>query len=117
MAFKFKKIPDVAVDVPFKIPGDYGKTTDAKIAVRFKLLKRSELKEFLETPEDDRLDDDTILHRDIVDIEGVADEDGNAEAFSHELLAGLLDESYIFKAIIHAWWDVQANRAAHAEKN
>lgn len=112
-----KEIPDVAIDVPIDVPGDDGTATQSTITVRYKLRKVSETKAMFAAPEDERPDDDTLMQRDIVDIQNVKDADGNALEFSPELLAQLMDLPYVRPALIRGWMDVQSNRAAHAEKN
>lgn len=115
--FTLKEIPDVAVDVPINVPGDNGKSTKATITVRYRLLPISEFKAIFDAPESERLDDDTIMRRDIVDITNIKDDKGQIVPFSSDLLSQLLEMSYVHPALTKGWMDVQTNRAAHAEKN
>lgn len=112
-----KEIPDVAIDVPIKVPGDNGKTTKATITVRYRLLKASEVRAIFDAPEDQRPDDDMLMRRDIVDIQNVKDESGQSLEFSDSLLSQLLELSYVRPALVQGWMDIQSNRQAHATKN
>lgn len=113
--FKIKSVPDVEVDVPIQVPGDDGQ--EASLKVRYRLLSVSEAKAVFEAPDDEKLGDDELMERDIVDIQGAADADGKPLPFDKELLHRLMDLNYVRPALVKGWLDVQSNRAQHAEKN
>lgn len=117
MAFKLKAVPDVALDVPIDVPGDKGKTTRQSIIVRYRLLSVTEQREVFEADPDDRIGDDELMARDVVDIQGVKDEDGKSLEYSTELLAQLMDVPYVRLPIVQGWMRAQSGAAEARQKN
>lgn len=117
MAFKLKPVPDVALEVPIDVPGDKGRSTRSSITVRYRLLSVSEHREVLDAAPENRIDDDELMARDIINIEGVADEDGKPLEYSTELLAQLMDVPYVRLPIVQGWMRAQTGAEEARQKN
>lgn len=117
MSIKLAPVAQVEQDVRIQVPVGKGRFTEHSISVTYKLLPASTMRAFYETPADERETDDEIMQRDVLDIRGVKGEDGKEIEFSSELLAQMMDVSYMRTAIIQGWGDTQTNRERHAAKN
>jgi hypothetical protein len=118
---KLKPVAEVEQEVMVDVPRGKGKFASKKMLVTYKLLPASELREFFELPEDERMEDDDLMRRDVTAVNKVTDVidiDGDLETVeTPDLVAALMDVPYIRSALIKSWWDTQSNRHEHAEKN
>ncbi|SES12587.1 hypothetical protein SAMN04487958_107204 [Vreelandella subterranea] len=117
MTFKLKPIPDVSLSVLINVPGDRGKSTQHTITVRYRLLSVTEQREIFDASPEDRPNDDDLMARDVIDIEGIKDEDGKVLPYDIELLSQLMDISYVREPIINGWLRAQAGAGEAKQKN
>lgn len=117
MAFKLKQIPDVTLEVPIDVPGDYGKTSRHSIKVRYRLRSVAEQRAVFEAPADQRHSDDELMASDVLDITDIKDADGEPLPFNEDLLEQLMDIAYVRAALVQGWLKAQAGAPASAEKN
>ena len=117
MAFKLKQIPDVTLEVPIDVPGDYGKTSRHSIKVRYRLRSVAEQRAVFEAPAEQRPSDDELMAADVLGITDIKDADGEPLPFNEDLLEQLMDIAYVRAALVQGWLKAQAGAPASAEKN
>lgn len=128
MAYVFKKIPDITLDVPVEVPGMPKNAKPPTLKVKYRLLSVDEQKAVFEAPKGEQIHDDELMARDILDFPGGVtwqdvDDDGVTvgkayqREFSQDFLAELMNISYMRTALVQGWLKAQAGMTASAEKN
>lgn len=100
MAFTLAPKKEIKTRVDLAIPEDFGKTKKAHIEVKWQRLSVTDKKQMTEDFQSSTLSDEDALDRLILDIVGCETPEGEKIAYSSDLLAQLLDEDYIRKALV-----------------
>lgn len=117
MSLKFNPAPDLAVNVNVSEPLDKGKHREHQIVVRYKLRSVEQYQDDLEQSQNGSLSDFDLLERDIVDIDGIKDGEGQPLPFSSSLLAELVKWYWIKQPLINGWFEAQTGANIAREKN
>ncbi|RTR01938.1 hypothetical protein [Halomonas nitroreducens] len=114
MTFVLKSVPDITVPVTIQVPGEAEAKT---IEARWRLHPVSRTQELLEQQRLGELTDEALVGQDLLGLEGITDEAGEAVPFSDELVAQLLDIAYVRRPLVLSWFAAQQGRAEAAAKN
>lgn len=114
MSFVLKQIPDITVPVTVQIPGEDEQST---IYAKWRLHPVSKTQELMCKQRAGELDDEALVEQDLLGLEGISDEKGNAIKFSKDLVAQLMDIAYVRKNLILSWFAAQQGRSEAAAKN
>ncbi|MBB3142191.1 hypothetical protein [Halomonas organivorans] len=114
MTFVLKQIPDIAVPVTIQVPGDDEPST---IHARWTLHPVSKTQTIMEQQRAGELDDDALVAQDLLGLEGITDDKGNAVPFSQDLVAQLMELAYVRRPLVMSWFAAQQGRVEAAAKN
>ena len=117
MSFIVKTISSIKEKVAIEVPTDLGKTKRSEIVVEFKKLPVSEAKQLLESSSSGELNDDDVLSENIVNIEGLLDEDKNKIEYNTSILSELLEMEFVRRPLITKFMEVTVGREALKRKN
>lgn len=114
MAFVIKKIPDVRVDVTVHVPGEEAPST---AVARWRLHAFDDFKDKADAMRRGEIDDEQLVKDDLLDMEGIKDEDGKDLAFSADLAHQLMQITAFRRSLIASWFTAQQGGAEAAAKN
>jgi hypothetical protein len=117
MSFQIKPVNSIKEKVIIQVPKDLGRSKQCDIVVEFKKLPVSEAKKLLEDSASGELNDDEVLHENIIDITGLIDEEGGKLDYTPEILPVLLEMEYARRPIIKKFMEVIVGREAAKAKN
>jgi len=117
MAFKLAAVKEIKHKVEIKVPSDMGRHQKEQITVTYRKLSTTESKELLKQAQDGTVTDEEILAENVVDIQGVVDEDGRPVDYSQDLLEALCDIEYARSPLIQGFMTIQFGREAMTAKN
>lgn len=109
-----KQVPDITVPVAIHVPGEAEPTT---IHARWRLHPVSKTREIMDAQRIGDMDDDALVARDLLGLEGITNEDGETVAFSQELVGQLMEIAYIRRPLVMSWFAAQQGRSEAAAKN
>lgn len=112
--FVLKKIADVKDDIEIAIPGEKDAST---ITATWRLHTVTETRATLDKQREDGLTDDELVKQDLLALDGVHDDKGEAIKLTDDLVAQLLDMPYVRPKLVQSWLKAQNGRAEHAAKN
>ena len=114
MAFKLKFVPEITQDVEIAVPGESAKST---IAVTYRIRSTSEQERIYKADQADKPSNAELLTEDVINIEGVKDEEGKAVPFDKDLLDQLMDIPYVMAPLVQGWFKAQAGLQEAKRKN
>jgi hypothetical protein len=117
MSFIIKKITSIKEKIIIEVPTDLGKTKRSEIFVEYKKLPVSETKKLLEDSATGDANDDDVLRENIINIEGLLDEDKSKVPYDSEILDQLLEMEYVRRPLIKKFMEVIVGREALKAKN
>ena len=100
MAFVVKKYATHRVPVDIHVPDEKKVST---IHAKWRLLPFSEYRETTTQLNLGKMDDTTLVDRDLVDLEDLKDENGKALPYNPDLLEGLMELTFFRRALINSW--------------
>ena len=115
--FKIKAVTSIKEKIIIQEPKDLGRSKQADIVVEFKKLPVSETKQLLEDSAGGAMNDDQVLLANIINIDGLIDEDGNKIEYSADVLPELLEMEYVRRPLIKKFMEVIVGREALKAKN
>lgn len=113
MSLVLKKTPTITVDVPVQVPGE---ETAATIQATWNLHSWDAYRALVEAQQKGDKKDEDLLD-DLVGLGGITDEKGKEVAFSKDLVAELMQITYIRRPLILSWFAAQEGRNQAAAKN
>ena len=117
MAYKLTSVDKIKIKVHINVPGDMGRSEKADFNVTYKKLPTSESKLLLNQVQNDEITDEEILVQNVLDIEGIKDENGGPVDFDAELVNALCEIEYVRRPLIEGFMTVQFGRGALGQKN
>ena len=117
MSFKIKSVNSIKEKVIIREPRDLGRSKQCDIVVEFKKPSVSEAKQILEDSSNGEINDDQVLHDNIMNVEGLLDEDGAKITYSTDILPELLEMEYVRRPLIKKFMEVIVGREALKAKN
>ncbi|MES1927542.1 hypothetical protein [Salinisphaera sp. T31B1] len=118
---KLKPVAQVEQEVSVPVPRGKGSFSNKKMLVTYRLRSATAMREFWETPADERPTDDELMRADIIavkNVDRVVDVEGDLSTVeTADLVDLLMDVPYIRGPLIQGWGDTQSNRDTHATKN
>jgi hypothetical protein len=115
--FKIKAVTSIKEKIIIQEPKDLGRSKQSDIVVEFKKLPVSETKQLLEDSARGEMNDDQVLSANIINIDGLIDEDGNKVEYSADVLPELLEMEYVRRPMIKKFMEVVVGREALKAKN
>jgi len=117
MSFIIKRVISIKEKVIIDVPTDLGKIKRSEIVVEFKKLPVSETKQLLEDSAAGDINDDEVLRENIINIEGLLDEDKSKVSYDSDILDQLLEMEYVRRPMIKKFMEVIVGREALKAKN
>lgn len=117
MSFKIKAVTSIKEKIIIQEPKDLGRSKQSDITVEFKKLPVSATKQLLEDSARGEMNDDQVLSENIINIEGLIDEDGGKIEYSIDVLPELLEMEYVRRPLIKKFMEVIVGREALKAKN
>jgi len=117
MAFIVKPVATIKEKVTIEEPTDMGKTKKSHIVVEFKKLPFSESKQLLENSQNGDVNDDDVLRDNIINVDGLLDEEKTKIDYSDDVLEQLLEMEYVRRPLITKFMEVLVGREALKRKN
>jgi len=117
MSLVVKQIASIKEKVQILVPTDLGRSTKSDIVVEFRKLPVSETKSVLEAAESKELNDEEVLHQNIINIEGLLDEDKKQIEFTPDILDTLLEMEYVRRPLVSKFMEVCVGREVLKRKN
>ncbi|XKE45754.1 hypothetical protein LG302_01015 [Halomonas organivorans] len=114
MAFVLKPIPDITVAVPIKVPGE---DEPSVIQARWRLRTWDDYQARSEEVRRQEVSDEALVGDDLLDLEGIQDEGGQALDYSPALLEQLMQITPVRQALVLSWFRAQQGREEAAAKN
>lgn len=112
--FIVKTIPEITVPVDIKVPGE---EAVSRIYATWKLHSYDDVQERRAAITSGELSDEQITESDLVNLSDLSDEQGNKLDFTPELVAQLLQITYVRLPLIQSWFAAQQGRSEAAVKN
>jgi len=121
---------EIKVNVKIVVPGDFGENTEADFDMTVLQMGATEVKSLIQKEIDMKADIaagkvqeedaeydfyDQSMREKITNIDGLQSPDGTAIPFGKDVMAQMLDTSYIHNPMFQRFMDVQLNRAEFAE--
>jgi len=117
MSFKIKAVTSIKEKIIIQEPKDLGRSNQCDIVVEFKKLPVSETKQLLEDSAKGDMNDDQVLHENIINIDGLVDDNGTKIEYSSDILPELLEMEYVRRPLIKKFMEVIVGREALKAKN
>jgi hypothetical protein len=117
MSFTIKAVTSIKEKIIIEVPADLGRTKRSEIVVEYKKLPVSETKKLLEDSAAGNANDDEVLRDNIINIDGLLDEDKNKVPYDSETLDLLLEMEYVRRPLIKKFMEVIVGREALKAKN
>jgi hypothetical protein len=117
MSFIIKQVTSIKEKIIIEVPTDLGRTKRSEIIVEYKKLPVSETKKLLEDSAAGDANDDDVLRENIINIEGLLDEDKSKVDYDSSILDQLLEMEYVRRPLIKKFMEVIVGREALKAKN
>lgn len=117
MSFKITAVTSIKEKIMIQVPKDLGRSKACDIVVEFKKLPVSEAKQLLEDSSAGDMNDDQVLFANIIDIQGLIDDEGQKIDYSTDVLPELLEMEYVRRPLIKKFMEVMVGREALKPKN
>ncbi len=117
MSFVIKQVTSIKEKIIIEIPTDLGRLKRAEIVVEYRKLPVSETKKLLEDSAAGEANDDEVLRENIINIDGLLDEDKNKVPYNDDVLDQLLEMEYVRRPLIKKLMEVVVGRGALQAKN
>lgn len=112
--FVVKNIPEITVPVDINVPGE---DAASRIFATWKLHTYDGVQERRAAIASGEMSDEQVTEADLVNLSDLSDEQGNKLDFTPELVAQLLQMTYVRTPLIQSWFVAQSGRSEAAAKN
>lgn len=117
MSLIVKAVSTIKEKVFIDVPTNMGRVKRSDIVVEYKKLPVSEAKLLLEQTQSGELSDEEVLTENIVNIEGLLDEDKNKIEYDTGVLEQLLEMEYVRKPLARKFMEITVGKEALKAKN